>query len=125
MRKLLLLVMLVCGSVISSAQNGPSVRVAIAFDREAPNDPEGPKTRSLTPENTAAFVENQVVTIFIEEAVPMVTVRIINESTGETVYSQEHPSPSVVSIDLNDEDAGLYRIEIIAGDACISGEFTL
>lgn len=125
MRKLLLLVMLVCGGMISFAQNGPSVRTTIALERDMDQIIEEPVTRSLTPENTAAFVENQVVTIFIEEAVPMVTVRIINESTGETVYSQEHPSPSVVSIDLNDEDAGLYRIEIIAGDACISGEFTL
>lgn len=59
-----------------------------------------------------------MVTIMFEEVFSTATVTIVNETTGETVYSEMHSSPAALSIDLNGESSGNYLIEIEAMMHC-------
>lgn len=87
--------------------------------------PNGPINRSIIPQFAHAYLYNKVISVSFEEMMPSATIKIVQESTGDTVYSQEYMSPSTVTIDLNSMSAGIYRIEIVADDICLEGEFML
>ena len=56
---------------------------------------------------------------------PTVTIKIIKEATGETVYLQEYMNPATVSVDLSLQDSGTYYIEIVSDEVYLEGEFML
>jgi Protein of unknown function (DUF3244). len=57
--------------------------------------------------------------------IAVVNVTITYESTGETVYSATHSSPTALYIDLNGESTVNYVIEIVAEDTLLTGSFSL
>lgn len=87
--------------------------------------PNKPISRSIIPQFAYAYLYNKVITVSFEEVMPAVTIKITQESTGETVYSQDYISPSAVTIDLNSMSAGTFRIEIATDNSCLEGEFML
>ncbi len=84
--------------------------------------PNKPISRSLIPQIAYAYLYNKVVTVSFEEAV---TIKIIKEATGETVYSQEYMNPTVISVDLTGQDSETYSIEVVSDTISLEGEFIL
>lgn len=129
MKTLLIILITTFISVCSiQAQENGSMTEYNNAEREIPLknlQSNGPINRSIIPQFAYAYLYNKVVSISLEEVTPVVTIKITQESTGETVYSQEYMSPSAVTIDLNSMSAGIYRIEIAADNCCLEGEFTL
>ncbi|WP_044263748.1 DUF3244 domain-containing protein [Bacteroides timonensis] len=89
------------------------------------NPEDAPKTRSIIIQPAHAYLYNKVISISFKEMISTVTIRILKESTGETVYSQEYMSPTEVSIDLNMQNSDVYYIEIISDKTSLKGKFTL
>ena len=87
--------------------------------------PNKPISRSLIPQIAYAYLYNKVVTVSFEEAMPTVTIKIIKEATGETVYSQKYMNPTVISVDLTGQDSETYSIEVVSDTISLEGEFIL
>ena len=87
--------------------------------------PNKPISRSLIPQIAYAYLYNKVVTVSFEEAMPTVTIKIIKEATGETVYSQEYMNPTVISVDLTGQDSETYSTEVVSDTISLEGEFIL
>ena len=87
--------------------------------------PNKPISRSIILQVAHAYLYNEVISVSFEEVMSTVTIKIIRESTGETVYSQEYMNPTVISVDLNLQDSGTYYIEIVSDEVCLEGEFIL
>ena len=87
--------------------------------------PNKPISRSLIPQIAYAYLYNKVVTVSFEEAMPTVTIKIIKEATGETVYSQEYMNPTVISVNLTGQDSATYSIEVVSDTISLEGEFIL
>lgn len=87
--------------------------------------PNKPISRSLIPQIAYAYLYNKLVTVSFEEAMPTVTIKIIKEATGETVYSQEYMNPTVISVDLTGQDSETYSIEVVSDTISLEGEFIL
>ncbi|WP_288860488.1 DUF3244 domain-containing protein [uncultured Bacteroides sp.] len=84
-----------------------------------------PISRSIIHQPVYAYIYNGIVAVAFEEILSTVTVIIINETTGETVYSEVHSSPAALNIDLNGESTGNYLIEIETDDTYLQGIFSL
>ncbi len=84
-----------------------------------------PVSRSIVHQPVYAHIYSSMVTITFEDTFSTATVTIVNETTGETVYSEMHSSPAALSIDLNGENSGNYLIEIETDDALLIGDFNL
>lgn len=130
MKKLLfLLISLFAWGVSTHSQEsfkGTEIDLYRDIVKDNNTDPEtAPKTRGIIVQPASAYLYNKVISVSFEEVMPSATIKITQESTGGTVYSQEHMSPSTVTIDLNSMSAGIYRIEIAADNCCLEGEFTL
>lgn len=128
MKKLLfLLISLFAWGLTTYAQGSfKGMEIALHKDlvKDNSTDPEdGPQTRGIITQPAYAYLYNKVVTLTFVEVSTAASVRIIQESTGETVYSQDYISPSAVTIDLNSMGAGTYRIEIATDNSCLEGEF--
>lgn len=87
--------------------------------------PNKPISRSLIPQIAYAYLYNKVVTVSFEEAMLTVTIKIIKEATGEIVYSQEYMNPTVISVDLTEQDSETYSIEVVSDTISLEGEFML
>ena len=87
--------------------------------------PNKPISRSLIAQIAYAYLYNKVVTVSFEEAMPTVTIKIIKEATGETVYSQEYMNPTVISVNLTGQDSETYSIEVVSDTISLEGEFIL
>ena len=61
----------------------------------------------------------------IPQPVCAVTVNVINETTGETVYSELFINPASFSIDLSGKDTGDYMIELVSDEITLEGYFPL
>ncbi len=112
---------------IQAQENGSMVEYNNT-EREIPLKdfkPNKPINRSLIPQIAYAYLYNKVVTVSFEEAMPTVTIKIIKEATGETVYSQEYMSPTAISVDLTGQDSGTYSIEVASDTISLEGEFML
>ena len=95
-------------------------------DKSGSISPEdAPKTRSGISQPVCAYLYNKVVTVDFQAAFPAVTVNIINETTGETVYSELFINPVSFSIDLNGSSTGNYMIEIVSDEITLEGYFLL
>lgn len=88
--------------------------------------PEGaPQTRSSVFLPVCAYLYNKVVTVDFQAVFSAATVNVINETTGETVYSELFTNPASFSIDLNGKYAGEYIIEIVSDEMMLEGSFKL
>lgn len=89
-------------------------------------DPEDmPVTRSPIFLPVHAYLYNKVVTVDFQATFSAVTVNVVSDVTGETVYSELLVNPTNVSIDLNGADSGDYRLEIISDEIALEGYFPL
>lgn len=128
--KTLLIVLITAFISICSiqAQENGSMMEYNNTEREIPLknlQPNKPISRSIIPQVAHAYLYNEVISISFEEVMSIVTIKIIKESTGETVYSQEYMSPTAIAVDLTTQDSGTYYIEIVSNGICLEGEFTL
>ena len=99
---------------------------SVSDDDDVPINKEGgPIVRSIYMPIADAYLYNNVVNISFNASIAVVNVTITNESTGETVYSETHSSPTALSIDLNGESSDNYRIEIEAKNTRLEGNFNL
>lgn len=85
----------------------------------------GPQARGVVMQPVYAYLYNNVVSIDFTEAFSAATVTIINETTGETVYSETSSNPVNLNIDLSGESNGCYTIEIETDDTYLQGSFSL
>ena len=67
---------------------------------------DAPQTRGVIPQPVCASLYNKVVTVNFQAVFSAVTVNVINETTGETVYSELFINPASFSIDLSGQDTG-------------------
>lgn len=112
---------------IQAQENGSMVEYNNT-EREIPLKdfkPNKPINRSLIPQVAHAYLYDKVVSVSFEEVMQTVTIKIIKESTGEIVYSQEYMNPATVSIDLSIQDSGTYCVEIKSDKFSLQGEFPL
>lgn len=128
--KTLLIVLITAFISICSiqAQENGSMTEYNNTEREIPLknlQPNKPISRSLIPQIAYAYLYNKVVTVSFEEAMPTVTIKIIKEATGETVYSQEYMNPTVISVNLTGQDSETYSIEVVSDTISLEGEFIL
>lgn len=72
-----------------------------------------------------AYLYNKVVTVDFQAVFSAVTVNVINEITGETIYSELFTNPTSFSIDLSGKDAGDYMIELVSDEITLEGYFPL
>ena len=86
-------------------------------------EPNGTKSRGLN-DPVSAYLSGRSVTVDFAEPYSMVTITIVCESTGETVYSETHANPLSVTIDLSSMEKGMYRIGIDS-DIHLEGWFSL
>lgn len=84
---------------------------------------DAPQTRSSVFQPVYAYLYNKVVTVDFQAAFSAVTVNVINEATGEAVYSEQLINPAIFSINLN--SIGGYMIEIISDEISLEGHFFL
>lgn len=130
MKKLLFLLIsfLAWGTSAYSQEFIKGMEISLYGDIKKDNnvDPEtAPKTRSIIIQPAHAYLYNKVISISFEEMIPTVTIRILKESTGETVYSQEYMNPTIISVDLTLQDSGTYSIEVVSDTISLEGEFML
>ena len=84
-----------------------------------------PQTRSVISQPVYACLYNKVVIVDFQAAFSAVTVNVINETTGETIYSELFINPASFSIDLSGKDAGDYMIELVSDEITLEGYFPL
>lgn len=115
------------GSVYAQSSN-IVMEIALYTDIKNDNnvDPEDmPVTRSPIFLPVYAYLYNKVVTVDFQATFSAVTVNVVSDVTGETVYSELLVNPTNVSIDLNGADSGDYRLEIISDEIALEGYFPL
>ena len=84
---------------------------------------DAPQTRSSVFQPVYAYLYNKVVTVDFQAVFSAVTVNVLNETTGETVYSEQLINPAIFSINLN--GTGGYMIEIVSDEISLEGHFFL
>lgn len=84
-----------------------------------------PQTRGVILQPVCASLYNKVVTVDFQTAFSAVTVNVINDTTGETVYSELFINPASFSIDLSGKVTGDYMIEITSDEITLEGYFPL
>lgn len=95
-------------------------------DKDGDITPEdAPQTRSSVFLPVCAYLYNKVVTVDFQAVFSAVTVNVINEITGETIYSELFTNPTSFSIDLSGKDAGDYMIELVSDEITLEGYFSL
>lgn len=130
MKKLLsiLIATFFLSNIVTYAQkeNNPFTEIALTqAKRKDPISKENtPISRSII-QTANAYLYNNTVCIDFNETLPTVTITLINESTGETVYSETCDAPTNISINLNEESSGNYSIQIESDEAFLYGSFIL
>lgn len=130
MKTLLLFLLIFIGSTDIYAQsfsNGQEIELQDSKNIK-PKDWTGigtPIRRSISFQPIHAYLYNNMISIDFEEIFSAVTVKITNETTEETVYSEQFVNPASFSVDLNGEDTGDYMIEVIADEISLEGYFFL
>ena len=130
MKKLLsiLIATFFLSNIVTYAQkeNNPFTEIALTqAKRKDPISKENtPIPRSII-QTANAYLYNNTVCIDFNETLPTVTITLINESTGETVYSETCDAPTNISINLDEESCGNYSIQIESDEAFLYGSFTL
>lgn len=100
-------------------------------NRPNPSKKKNPTSKGDTPisrsiiQTANAYLYNNTVCIDFNETLPTATITLINESTGENVYSETYDAPTNISINLDEESCGNYSIQIESDEAFLYGSFTL
>lgn len=81
--------------------------------------------RSTTFLFAQAFISGKVLTVDFSCPVESAVITVVNDDTGEIVYSETYSSPSAATISLENAAVGNYRVEIVAFEECLYGEFRL
>lgn len=85
-----------------------------------------PQTRSLIIQSVYAYLyDSNVISIDFSETFTTVTVNIINEATGKTVYSETCSNPASLIIDWSNKVSADYIIKIETDDTYWEGCFSL
>ena len=124
----ILISLLVWGGSVYAQSSNIVMEIALYKDIKNDNnvDPEDmPVTRSPIFLPVYAYLYNKVVTVDFQATFSAVTVNVVSDVTGETVYSELLVNPTNVSIDLNGADSGDYRLEIISDEIALEGYFPL
>lgn len=87
--------------------------------------PEPTQTRGLIIQPVYAYLYNNVISIDFRDTFTTVTVNIINEATGETVYSETCSNPASLIIDWSNKVSADYIIKIETDDTYWEGCFSL
>ena len=115
-------------NIVTYAQkkNNPFTEIAlIQAKRKNPTSKgDTPISRSII-QTANAYLYNNTLCVDFNEVLPTVTILLINESTGETVYSETYDAPTNISINLDEESCGNYSIQIESDEAFLYGSFTL
>ncbi len=129
MRVLVLFLLICVGNINSYAQTPGNGQITLQYsnnkspkERTEVGDENTPIKRSIS-QPVYAYLYNKVVTVDFQAAFSAVTVNVINETTGETVYSEQLINPAMFSINLN--GTGGYMIEIISDEISLEGHFFL
>lgn len=131
MRVLVLFLLICVGSINSYAQTPGNGQITLQYfnnkspkERTEVGDENTPIKRSIS-QPVYASLYNKVVTVDFQAAFSAVTVNVINETTGETVYSELFINPASFSIDLSGKGTGDYMIEITSDEITLEGHFSL
>lgn len=130
MKKLLsiLIVAFFLSNIVTYAQKENNPFTEIALTQAKRKDPiskgDTPISRSII-QTANAYLYNNTVCIDFNETLPTATITLINESTGENVYSETYDAPTNISINLDEESCGNYSIQIESDEAFLYGSFTL
>lgn len=96
----------------------------IGKEKDIEPDTNGP-ARSIILQPVYAYHNNKIVNLDFTDTLSMVNIIIINNTTGETIYSEMYSNPTTLNINLNDKSSGSYFIEIRTDDMCLEGVFIL
>lgn len=66
---------------------------------------DGPQTFGMIIQPVYASLYNKVVSVTFEETFSAATISIINEATGETVYTETYSNPASLNIDMSGESS--------------------
>jgi len=130
MKKLLsiLIATFFLSNIVTYAQKENNPFTEIALTQAKRKDPiskgDTPISRSII-QTANAYLYNNTVCIDFNETLPTATITLINESTGENVYSETYDAPTNISINLDEESCGNYSIQIDSDEAFLYGSFTL
>ena len=131
MKKLLsiLIVAFFLSNIVTYAQkeNNPFTEIALIQAKKKKirtSKGDTPISRSII-QTANAYLYNNTVCIDFNETLPTATITLINESTGENVYSETYDAPTNISINLDEESCGNYSIQIESDEAFLYGSFTL
>lgn len=81
------------------------------------------ENRSVYELGVSAFLYNQEIRVSFESLFSAVTVTIVSNITGETVYSKDFCTPVSLSIDLAAGYRGEYTINIVTEEIAFKGNF--
>lgn len=130
MKKLLsiLIAAFFLSNIVTYAQkkNNPFTEIAlIQAKRKNPTSKgDTPISRSII-QTANAYLYNNTVCVDFNEVLSTVTILLINESTGETVYAEACDAPTNISINLDKESCSNYFIQIESDGVFLYGNFTL
>lgn len=71
------------------------------------------------------FIEGSILSINLLSSEDSISVTIINVKTGEKVYSNTHIGEDEIILDLNNESAGEYQLELTEGITIWQGNFQI
>lgn len=106
------------------ANLGTGVARDIPF-KAAHDDSGGNIMRSATKQPAHASINEGLLSIDFDTISDNVTIIITNKDTGKTVYSNSFSTILNMSLDLNNEEAGTYLLELRIDKSIFVGEFLL
>lgn len=131
MKTLLLFLLIFIGSTDIYAQsicNGQEIELQDSKNKK-PKDWTGigtPIRRSISFQPIHAYLYNNMISIDFEEVSSSVLISVINEVTGEIIYSMNYNSPNgSIIVDLTTENGGCYLIRVEFNKILLEGNFTL
>ena len=130
MKALLLFLLLAIGYITIYSQTFITSQV-IEFKDKRPKDRGGdiggdlPIRRSISFQPIYAWLYNNVISLDFEDLLPTITISIINETTGVTIYLENYNNLNSIIIDLSTEKSGYYLIRIEYDDIILEGNFVL
>lgn len=130
MRTLILFLLIFIGNTNMYAQsfcNGQEIYLQDSKNKK-PKDWTGngtPIRRSISFQPVHAYLYNNIINFDFEGVLSSVAISVINEITGESIYSGNYNSPNSIIIDLSAENDGCYLIRIEYDDILLAGHFVL
>lgn len=131
MNKLLFILVVIfsCNNSMSYAQTDANTYIEITLGPDkreiSVNKGNKPITRGVVPQPACAYLYNNVVNLNFYNVFSTATITIINEMSGEVIYTEMHNNPIGLKTNLSGESSGDYLIEIEADETYLVGRFSL